>query len=36
MSGEHASAAISAEVRHVEALLEARGLLGDGPSSAIG
>jgi len=30
MSGEHASAAISAEVRHVEALLEARGLLGDG------
>ena len=30
MSGDHASAAISAEVRHVEALLEARGLLGDG------
>jgi nitrile hydratase len=30
MSGEHASAAISAEVRHVEALLEARGLLGEG------
>ena len=30
MSGEHASAAISEEVRHVEALLEARGLLGDG------
>jgi nitrile hydratase len=30
MSGEHASSAISAEVRHVEALLEARGLLDDG------
>ena len=30
MSGDHASAAISAEVRHVEALLEARGLLADG------
>ena len=29
MSGDHASAAISAEVRHVEALLETRGLLGD-------
>ena len=30
MSGQHDSSAISAEVRHVEALLEARGLLGDG------
>jgi nitrile hydratase len=30
VSGDHASTAISAEVRHVEALLEARGLLGDG------
>ena len=30
MSGDHASTAISAEVRHVEALLEARGLLADG------
>jgi nitrile hydratase len=30
VSGYHASTAISAEVRHVEALLEARGLLGDG------
>jgi len=30
VSGDHASAAISAEVRHVEALLEARGLLADG------
>jgi nitrile hydratase len=30
MSGEHTSSVISAEVRHLEALLEARGLLGDG------
>jgi nitrile hydratase len=30
MSGEHASSAISASVRHVEALLEARGLLDAG------
>jgi nitrile hydratase len=30
MSGEHASSVISAEVRHVEALLEARGLLAPG------
>jgi nitrile hydratase len=30
MSGEHASSTISAEVRHVEALLEERGLLGEG------
>ena len=30
MSGEHASSAISAEVRHVEALLQERGLLDDG------
>jgi nitrile hydratase len=30
MSGEHASSAVSARVRHVEALLEARGLLDDG------
>jgi nitrile hydratase len=30
MSGDHSSSAISAEVRHVEALLEARGLLDAG------
>jgi nitrile hydratase subunit alpha len=30
MSGDHASSLISAEVRHVEALLEARGLLDAG------
>jgi nitrile hydratase len=30
MSGQHGSSAISAEVRHVEALLEAQGLLADG------
>jgi len=30
MSGEHGSSVISARVRHVEALLEARGLLDDG------
>src|SRR4051795_4897700 len=30
MSGDHSSSAISAEVRHVEALLEARGLLAAG------
>jgi nitrile hydratase len=30
MSGDHASSAISAEVRHVEALLESRGLLDAG------
>ena len=30
MSGDHTSSAISAEVRHVEALLEARGLLDAG------
>ena len=30
MSGQHVSAAISAEVRHVEALLEARGLVAEG------
>jgi nitrile hydratase len=30
MSGQHASSAISAEVRHVEALLEQRGLLDPG------
>jgi nitrile hydratase len=30
MSGQHASSAVSAEVRHVEALLESRGLLDDG------
>ena len=30
MSGEHASSVISAEVRHVEALLEQRGLLDPG------
>jgi nitrile hydratase len=30
MSGDHSSSAISAEVRHVEALLESRGLLDDG------
>ncbi len=30
MSGTHASSLISAEVRHVEALLESRGLLGAG------
>jgi nitrile hydratase len=30
VSGDHASTAISAEVRHVEGLLEARGLLGNG------
>jgi nitrile hydratase len=30
MSGDHASSVISAEVRHVEALLEARGLLDAG------
>jgi nitrile hydratase len=30
MSGEHASSTISAEVRHIEALLEARGLLDAG------
>ena len=30
MSGEHASSTISAEVRHVESLLEARGLLEPG------
>ena len=30
MSGDHSSSAISAEVRHLEALLEARGLLRSG------
>ena len=30
MSGDHTSSVISAEVRHVEALLESRGLLDDG------
>jgi len=30
MSGDHPSSVISAQVRHVEALLEARGLLDDG------
>ena len=30
MSGEHASSTVSAQVRHVEALLESRGLLDDG------
>ena len=30
MSGNHASSAVSARVRHVEALLESRGLLDDG------
>jgi len=30
MSGQHASSAVSAQVRHVEALLESRGLLDDG------
>src|SRR3954452_3629987 len=30
MSGDHSSSAISAEVRHVEALLESRGLLDAG------
>jgi nitrile hydratase subunit alpha len=30
VSGDHVSTAISAEVRHVEGLLEARGLLGNG------
>jgi len=30
MSGQHASSAVSAEVRHVEALLESRGLLDEG------
>ncbi len=30
MSGNHTSSAVSAQVRHVEALLESRGLLGDG------
>ncbi|MBW0114690.1 nitrile hydratase subunit alpha [Pseudonocardia abyssalis] len=30
MSGDHASSTISAQVRHVEALLESRGLLGAG------
>jgi nitrile hydratase len=30
MSGQHASSAVSAEVRHVEALLETRGLLDEG------
>ena len=30
MSGTHASSAVSARVRHVEALLESRGLLDDG------
>src|SRR3954467_3919555 len=30
MSGEHASSAVSARVRHVEALLEARGLVDGG------
>lgn len=30
MSGEHASSTISAQVRHLEALLEARGVLTDG------
>ena len=30
MSGNHASSAVSARVRHVEALLEGRGLLDDG------
>ena len=30
MSGDHTSSAVSARVRHVEALLESRGLLDDG------
>jgi nitrile hydratase len=30
MSGQHASSTISAEVRHLEAFLESRGLLGEG------
>lgn len=30
MSGEHASSTISAQVRHLEALLESRGVLDDG------
>lgn len=30
MSGDHTSSAVSARVRHVEAFLESRGLLGDG------
>ncbi len=30
MSGDHASSTISAQVRHLEALLESRGLLADG------
>jgi nitrile hydratase len=34
MSGQHASSAISAEVRHVEALLEQRGLLDPGEVDA--
>jgi nitrile hydratase len=34
MSGDHASSVISAEVRHVEALLEARGLLDAGEVDA--
>ena len=34
MSGDHGSSVISAEVRHVEALLEQRGLLGAGEIDA--
>ena len=34
MSGDHTSSPISAQVRHVEALLESRGLLGPGEVDA--